>query len=80
MNKRKPYDSPKLFRYQSDDEIPSSLGSFAQAFREKAQAKYGAQVRPDYTTVVDGNRRYVEVSDSFCELVGYPREELIGKQ
>ena len=75
-----PIPSPKLIRHESDDEIPSSFGSFAQAFREKAQAKYGARVAPDYTTVVDGNRRYVEVSDSFCELVGYRREELIGKQ
>jgi len=35
-------------------------------------------VRPDYTTVVDGDRKFVEVSDSFCQLMGYRREELIG--
>jgi PAS domain S-box-containing protein len=35
-------------------------------------------VRPDYTTVVDGDRKFVEVSDSFCHLMGYRREELIG--
>ena len=33
---------------------------------------------PAYTTVVDKNRKYVDVSDSFCDLVGYKREELIG--
>jgi PAS domain S-box-containing protein len=36
-------------------------------------------VPPDYTAVVDMDRRYIEVSDSFCDLVGYQREELIGK-
>jgi PAS domain S-box-containing protein len=79
MDERKSHRFLKLFRRESDDEIPSGFGSFSHAFRERAQAKYGAQVAADYTTVVDGNRRYVEVSDSFCELVGYGREELIGK-
>jgi PAS domain S-box-containing protein len=41
--------------------------------------EYPLQVPPDYTTVVDMDRRYIEVSDSFCHLVGYRREELIGK-
>jgi PAS domain S-box-containing protein len=30
--------------------------------------------------VVDFDRRYVEVSDGFCDLVGYKREDLIGKR
>jgi PAS domain S-box-containing protein len=30
--------------------------------------------------VVDCERRYIDVSDSFCELVGYKREELLGKK
>jgi len=36
------------------------------------------EVEPQYVTVVDSDRRYVEVSDSFCQLVGYQREELVG--
>jgi PAS domain S-box-containing protein len=31
-----------------------------------------------YKTVVDLDRRYVDVSEGFCKLVGYKREELIG--
>jgi PAS domain-containing protein len=38
-----------------------------------------AILSPDYVTVVDLDRRYVHVSDEFCRLVGYEREELIGK-
>jgi PAS domain S-box-containing protein len=37
-------------------------------------------VAGDYRTVIDLDRRYVYVSDEFCELVGYSREELIGTQ
>ena len=33
-----------------------------------------------YKTVVNLDRRYVDVSDGFCDLVGYKREELIGKR
>ena len=36
------------------------------------------EVKPQYVTVVDRDRKYVEVSDSFCQLVGYQREELVG--
>jgi PAS domain S-box-containing protein len=39
-----------------------------------------SQIRADYMTVVDCERRYIDVSDSFCELVGYKREELLGKK
>jgi PAS domain S-box-containing protein len=42
--------------------------------------KQGGSVQADYTTVVNGDRRYVEVSDSFCQFVGCRREELIGKR
>jgi PAS domain S-box-containing protein len=39
-----------------------------------------AHVRPQYVVIVDANRRYVDVSDSFCKLLGYPREGLTGKK
>lgn len=39
-----------------------------------------AIVAGEYRTVIDMDRRYVYVSDAFCRLVGYTREELIGKR
>jgi len=39
-----------------------------------------AHVRPQYAVIVDAERRYLDVSDSFCKLLGYSREELIGKK
>jgi hypothetical protein len=33
-----------------------------------------------YTTIVDGDRKYVWASDSSCELLAYKLEELIGKR
>ena len=39
-----------------------------------------AILSPDDVTVVDLDRRYVHVSDEFCRLVGFERQELIGKR
>jgi len=33
----------------------------------------------DYVVFVDANRRYVEVTDGVCRLLGYSREELLAK-
>jgi PAS domain S-box-containing protein len=79
MAQKKPYAKPTLSRHDSLDEVPSNLKSSAEALRNEAAQEYPLQVPPDYTTVVDMDRRYLEVSDSFCNLVGYQREELIGK-
>jgi PAS domain S-box-containing protein len=46
----------------------------------KSVAHRGADVLPEYTSVTDRNRRFVEVSDSLCKLLGYQREELIGRK
>jgi PAS domain-containing protein len=32
-----------------------------------------AHVQPQYVVIVDANRRYVDVSESFCKLLGYQR-------
>jgi CspA family cold shock protein len=38
----------------------------------------GVHVAPTYRTVVDRDRKYIDVSESFCELVGYASKDLIG--
>jgi PAS domain S-box-containing protein len=63
---------------QAEYLVPNEL-SVALTLRDERMKKSGS-VRADYTAVVDGDRRYVEVSDTFCQLLGYRREELIGKR
>jgi PAS domain S-box-containing protein len=66
MDKKKLYVPPRLTAYEPHN-IPAR-------FRDIPKP----DLTPAYTTVVDNNRMYVEVSQSFCDLVGYKREELIG--
>jgi PAS domain S-box-containing protein len=42
--------------------------------------EFDAKVLPDFTAQIDGQRKYVDVSDGFCKILGYTREELIGKR
>ena len=66
MPKRKPYTPPRVIRYESEAAYPARTRRIA------------IEVKSQYVTVVDSDRKYVEVSDSFCQLVGYQREELVG--
>jgi len=77
MSKRKPYARPSFIHYESGAEYPERTRSIVKTLRHELEAaKF--EVKPQYVTVVDSDRRYVEVSDSFCQLVGYQREELVG--
>jgi PAS domain-containing protein len=80
VGKKKPYVAPKAVRHETDHKVPSELRSVAQELRDEVMEQLGPPVQADYTTLVDADRRYIEVSDSFCQLVGYRREELIGKR
>jgi PAS domain S-box-containing protein len=62
-------------RLASDDSVKASCTSTAEA-----KSHVDPQVRPDYSVVVTTDRRYREVSESFCKLLGYRREELIGRK
>jgi CspA family cold shock protein len=55
---------------------PGDVPEWVKLLREDLLS--GMHVPPTYTTVVDQDRRYVDVSQSFCELVGYEMKELIG--
>jgi PAS domain S-box-containing protein len=80
MGKKAPYNPPTLIKYDRQDENLSQLMSAVDALRKQAEPQFPLHVAPDYTTVVDTEHRYIQVSDSFCQLVGYRREDLIGKK
>jgi PAS domain S-box-containing protein len=82
MSGKRPYASPHLYRHDADAEHPFWIRESVNSIRMELglvtplQRGEAAQL----VAVVDTERRYVEVSDSFCQLMGYQREELIGKQ
>jgi PAS domain S-box-containing protein len=82
MPEKKPYVPPSITDYESAAEYPVRIRKLLQSlYRDPANISASQlKVKPDYTTVVDSDRRYVEVSDSFCKLVGYQRQDLIGRR
>ena len=71
MDTKKVYVPPRLTAYDPKD-VPEWLNLMRQDLLK------GANVPPTYTAVVDQDRKYVRVSESFSELLGYQAEELIG--
>jgi PAS domain S-box-containing protein len=71
MSHKKLYVPPRLTEYDPKN-VPEWLNLMHQDFLK------GANVPPTSTVVVDQDRKYVHVSKSFCELVGYEIEDLIG--
>jgi PAS domain S-box-containing protein len=71
MDKKKPHVPTRLTEYD-----PKNAPEWLNLMRQDVLK--GAHVPPTYTTVVDQDRKYVDVSESFCKLVGYKIEELIG--
>jgi PAS domain-containing protein len=71
MYNKKSYVPPRLTAYDPKD-VPEGMKLLL------ADLFAGAHVLPTYSAVVDRDRKYVHVSESFSELVGYKVEELIG--
>jgi PAS domain S-box-containing protein len=80
MSALKPYKPPRVLRYESEAEYPEWTRNSVKSLGKEWELSLPSQcdVRAEYITVVDSDRRYVEVSDSFCQLVGYQRRELLG--
>lgn len=81
MEPHEAYIPPRFVRHDGESDYPDWTQDVVRSVRQECESSDSAQgvVKPEFTTVVDGDRRYVEVSDSFCQLLGYRREELIGK-
>jgi PAS domain-containing protein len=78
MDNKKPYTPPRLIQHLAD-QVPEYLTLLFKS--DLAALGVGSRhLTPRYTTVIDNDRKYVEVSDSFCDLLGYSSEELIGKR
>ena len=82
MSPKKPYIPPRVVRHDSDAEFPERKRDLIRAlYREpNSDASLPAVASSDYRTIVDLDRRYIHVSDDFCRLLGYEREDLIGKR
>jgi PAS domain S-box-containing protein len=74
MNKDNHGTSPKPVQRRLDEKI------LAHSLHSEGNPRFDAHVEPDYSVVVNSGRKYTSVSDSFCKLLGYEREELIGKK
>jgi PAS domain-containing protein len=59
-----------------DNELPASY----RVLSRLAMPHLNAEVLSEYAVVVDTSRRYAEVPDRFCKLLGYRRDELVGKR
>src|SRR5579884_4093987 len=73
---KKPYASPDVVAYRSLDAVPEHLR--AAALKLTPADIHHADVRPQFTVTVSLDRKYTQVSDEFCRLLGRRREELIG--
>ena len=60
--------------------LSSSLAStFLERSNLPRSTDHAARVQPEFVTVVNSQRRFVEVSPAFCKLLGYNEDELLGK-
>jgi PAS domain S-box-containing protein len=79
MSEGKPYIPPDFDRYESEPDHPDRVRDFVESMRQKLNITPQSKVKPEFITIVNSDRKFVEVSESFCRLLGYRREELIGK-
>jgi PAS domain S-box-containing protein len=77
----KEYIPPRFIRHESVADCPQWVRDAVKSIRQEFASDTTRQcgVKPEFVTVVDNDRKFVEASDSFCQLFGYRPEELIGK-
>ncbi len=75
------YVPPKVIRQPAEAEYLAFLKNQKKVASERSGVKLSTDwSRQAYVTVVDHERRYIEVSDDFCKLIGYDRDELLQKK
>ena len=76
------YVPPKVIRQPAEAEYIAFLKNENKMHSEASGGKLASHWGPpqQYVTVINHERRYVEVSDDFCKLVGYDRTELLEKK
>ncbi len=80
MSYRKPFSGPSVIRHGFGNEYLAWITKNLESTTEEEGGFRQRRTESDYVTVVNQDREFVEVSDNFCQLVGYERQELLGKQ
>lgn len=63
----------------ADTRVAFAVTPYDQFTTPKNVSEHHTTVQPDYVTVVNQRRQFVEVSPAFCKLLGYSQEELVGR-
>ena len=82
MSTIKPYTPPRVTRYRNEADYPEWTRSTVQLVRQGAELNSSLLTSADrrYIAILDSNRKYVQVSENFCQLLGYSRRELEEKR
>jgi len=79
---KKDYATPMLARFATSSDVPDLVRNLLSA---EARAKLPSiaehpELQGECLALMDGQRRYVDVNDRFCQLLGYKREDLLGRR
>lgn len=78
----KAYTPPRVTRHKNEAEYPEWTKSTVQLVRQGVELNSSllSGVDRHYIAIIDSERKYIQVSDNFCQLTGYTKQELIGKR
>ena len=82
MSTIKPYTPPHVTRHRREADYPEWTKSTVQLLRQGAALNSSLLTSADrrYIAILDSNRKYVQVSENFCQLLGYSQRELEEKR
>jgi PAS domain S-box-containing protein len=78
----KSYSPPRVIRHRTQAEYPEWTRSTVELVRQGVELNSSllSGVDRHYIAVINSNRKYIQVSDNFCTLLGYSRPEIIAKR